>query len=313
MDIKKLVMIALAAGTMTLAAACGDDNDNGGGKPDGDVPGECSLEGPPAEAVACDLGAGIEPTACDEDGDAEQLVVQITEISIPARNDLAGFNLDCVTTTATDEFGCGKADGAGGIDNGLAQVNFYVGLASRDLNEIIGEGIEAGHIGFRVVIDGWNGTADDSCVTLGLQVLDGGDYVDAGESVQGVVEGGVVKALVPALPLVIPFESDEGDLLPLAVSVQNAPVELTLSESGDVTSGLLGGHVLWDDGSDTDLLSLVEEVSKSIDIPGLNPVDLVRRELDVYIEGDAANTNACECAALSVGLRVAGERLGPPV
>jgi hypothetical protein len=155
MDIKKLLMVALAAGSLTLFAACGDDGEE---TPDAGDNGSC-----PDEAPECDLGADIQPTATcvDDVAEEEPQNIRITNINIPAVAEAVGFNLDCFNTTATDAFGCGKPDRGDGVDNALASLNQLLSIAvGINLNEQISEGIEDGYTGtirFNVVVTGWDG------------------------------------------------------------------------------------------------------------------------------------------------------------
>lgn len=319
MDTKKLLMIALAAGSLSLFAACGDDNGNGGGDGGED---ECSLD----EAPPCDLGEDINPTATciDDVAEEEPENFRVTSIAIPAASAPIGFDLDCFDTSSTDEFGCGKPDkGDGdelvGIDNALASLNVALGALDIDLNGEISGGIADGYTGtirFNVVVTGWNGDADDDCVVLGLESydLESGTWVTAAESVAGVVEGGVLKAVVDSLPLVIPFSDDESDdVVILAVNVEGARVELPLAESG-IEGGVIGGHVIWErEGSTQDLSSLVEQVINNLDssVTFEQAAGIIRNQLDMYVEGESETP--CDCDAISVGLEIDAEPEAPPV
>jgi hypothetical protein len=309
MELKKLLTSAIAAGSLMLAAACGDDGDNG------PVDGEC-----PSEAPACDLADILPQPAAGclaEAGELEPTNFRVTSISIPAPAAAVGFDLDCFNTKATDAFGCMKPDRGEGVDNALASINQLLGALSINLNQQISTGIGSGYNGeirFNVVVQGYDG-ADDDCVVVGLEAYnpDTTMFEPAAEPVAAAVEGGVLKAAIASLPLVIPFDDDMGGFLLLQVNVDNARVELPIGEVG-ISGGIIGGHVIWDDGSDGDLASLVQSVIDSLgegaSIDFATAANIIVGQLDMYVEG--ASDGPCDCQAISVGIEIGAEAEDEP-
>jgi hypothetical protein len=308
MELKKLLTSAIAAGSLILAAACGDDGENG--DPDGG--GECT-----ANVPSCDLADLItQPSegCLAEAGEQDSTDYRVTSIVIPPAVAAKGFDLDCFQTTPTDAFGCMKADRGAGVDNALAQITELLAALDVALNDNLAEGIGSGYDGeirFRIMVRGIDNVTDDSCVVVELETYNPGTtlFEPAAVPVAAVIEAGVVKTSLTSLPLVIPLGTEL-----LQVNVDRARVELPLNEVGGITGGIIGGHVIWDDGSTGDLESLVRSVIESLGedatIDFNTAASIIVNQLDMYV--DEVSEDGCDCQAISVGIEIGAEAEDEP-
>jgi hypothetical protein len=272
-----------------------------------------------AEPPACDLAADITPAAgclATASGLAPTRF-RVTSLSIPTPGAAKGFDLDCFHTTSTDERGCMQPDRGDGVDNAFASINQLLGALSINFNENIASGIGNGYDGairVNVVVRGYDGP-DDDCVVVETEMYDSDtlSFEPATALVAAVVEGGVLKATFPSLPLVIPFYGDMSGVALLRMNVERVRVELPMGQAG-ISGGIVGGHVVWDDGSNGDLASLLQAAIDSlgsdslIDFP--TAANIIMSQLDMYVP--ALSDGLCDCQAVSVGVEVAAELENAP-
>lgn len=291
MDWKKLACM-LAIGLM--AVGCGDDDtDTTGDDPGDDPPMPLNCGGADAQClfVGSTLAIGVED---------------------PDTGAVPGFDIDDRVSDSTDEQGCFQEDwtspsGTPGIDNQLATLapTLEAALGS-DLQETIDGAIADGSIIILMDVKGLESTNDDITMDLSLgSVPDGatlelnGTAIAAGQTFNvdmtyvsdapGTVSGGVMTVSVATLPLAIPFDEETE----IALTIRDATVRATVTETPTLSGGLIGGSLNIDE-----LVTTVMAVAPDID------AGLIRTTLegvaDLEPDGDGI------CQNVSVGITFEG-------
>lgn len=290
MDWKKLACM-LAIGLM--AVGCGDDDTDTTGDDPGDdppMPLNCGGADPQCLFVGSTLAIGVED----------------------ASGNVPGFDIDDRVSDSTDEQGCFQEDwtspsGTPGIDNQLATLAPTLEAAlGEDLQETIDGAIADGSIIILMDVKGLESTNDDITMDLSLgSTADGeppmlnGTALAAGQTftvdmtyvndAPGTVSGGVMTVSVDTLPLGIPFDEETT----ISLTIRNATVRATVTETPTLSGGLIGGSLNIDE-----LVTTVMAVAPDID------ASLIRTTLegvaDLEPDGDGI------CQNVSVGITFEG-------
>jgi hypothetical protein len=293
----KLIKLAFGGALATCLiglTGCGDDGGGGGGGviefPDPDCSGGVGSE----PGVTYTMTALIAPDATD---DPEPEV---------------GFNLDDLVSPGGDDdiAGCTIADfgGEAGIDNGLAYLTGFLDTAANmdpanmnmGFNGALANGIAGEEIVITMTFNGWNGTADDSCITVDM---DTGDFGDAVTGAEATVVDNVMYVFLPDFGLSLPLNSMAGAQADLTVHSGQMYLDF------DDLSGQVGGII--DKGSETytaaSAMSLPEgTVHRTI----YNVLTALMFEFpDALIDGALQgssdinpSTGTPPCSAMSIGL-----------
>ena len=249
MNLKNVALGLMLVGSV-FAVGCGGDDDTG-----------------PAPLP------DVERVTCDTQGEAGSRVFPIRRLTIPTAPPEGeippvGFNVDGLTSTATDLAGCNKADLSGGVDNGLAAIINGLGpVLSRtgvDINEELQTAVEGDAIDLEVEIGDWNMTATDPCVTITIQGMTAGSAITPITS-NAPLNGGFVTLVTFSSNLTITpsFQvGPDGGLgsctanctpVDLAITIQDLRARLRLSPDlndlivagspDNMNSSMVGGYV----------------------------------------------------------------------
>lgn len=292
MDWKKLACMA-AIGLM--AVGCGDD--------DGDT--MTTDDDPP----------DLTPISCGGADDRCLFVGSTLSIGVedPDTGTVPGFDIDGRISDATDDLGCNQEDwtspdGTPGIDNQLASLAPTLEAAlGTDLQETIDGAIADGSIIILMDVKGAD-TVDDDSVTMDLalgSLPDGatlelnGTAIAAGQTFNidmtyvmdgpGTIEDRILTVQVSTLPLEIPFD----ETTTIALTIRDARVQATITDTPELNGGLIGGSLNIDE-----LVTTVMAVAPDID------AGLIRTTLegvaDLEPDGDGI------CQNVSVGITFEG-------
>lgn len=198
-----------------------------------------------------------------------------------------GFDLDGFDTRSfNDPVGCGILDGTDGVDNRLQSLVSLAGTFGFDLGSIL-FGID---LGLTIEIRGYEGLEED---WIRADILAGSDLV--AEDAPGLVRDGVAEIHFEELRLPVVPGIGGGIVLPLAL----VRVRFDL-EAPDSAQALLGGALVWDDGTESDLQSLVQLFIANFG-GGNFPVALIQtvivNNLDVAFDGPGSACNGISLAA----------------
>ncbi|MBW1881248.1 MAG: hypothetical protein JRI25_07955 [Deltaproteobacteria bacterium] len=245
--------------------------------------------------VACSGGGdtddGVGEATCD--GNAFTLRINGMSVATPT----SGFDLDDHDTQSTDDsVGCGKVDGAGGVDNALSSLESSLSSFGLGIGGPLGDAVTAGDLVIDITVAGYDGGETDDCVLLDLDVND--EVVVT--SVESSVTGGVLDVELTELPLQGEIDMGYG---PMDVDITARAVVLSLPLAGSpvsVTNGLMGAGLPWDEpGNDKDMRSLVEANVGATMFPLVEGIMVDR--LDLQPPGAASSA---DCDAISSALTV---------
>lgn len=229
--------------------------------------------------------------------DGNPFTVEVDSVALAATTD--GYDLDSHDTTSTsDPIGCGQVDAAGGIDNALANLAPTVSSFGFDINTMLGNAIQSGSVVIDITISGYDGGSDDSCVLV--QATKNGSPL--GDSVQGAIVSGDLQASLPTLELTGQVTAGGS---PQNVDIHMRDVTLDFPISGEpdnpvVTNGLIGAGIPWDEGTSTDMRSLVLASLPSY-VPPSVADGLISGKLDLQPNGQQSGSCDAMSAALVVG------------
>lgn len=316
-----------------LLAGCSDSSiavPDGGGDHDGAVADggtDASTDGTTEDADT----PPPPPPVCTDDPDTTNARFVIESIAIPRATDpqgIGGFNIDNRNSVDVDVPGCQFVDEPGGVDNAFA----YTAALLANLAQVIDENIdlyaeveamiENGALSITVDLEHWNGTPNDEAVTVRMAIAAGPisqESEGCGRMVDGVLDG--------YFPLSIPLGISI-DGIGVSMEMRSPRLRLVLSEDGlsiDGAQSYVGGYILWDDGTPTDvsgeLKAEVEDLLDYVagDIPdGVLQTALMTIGSGVDTEGYPELDVCTEIApgivsadSFSVAFRVSGSRLAP--
>jgi hypothetical protein len=197
-----------------------------------------------------------------------------------------GFDLDGFDTRSlSDPVGCGIIDGEGGVDNrlqNLVSIGETFGFSIDSL--LLGDTIE-----LFLEIRGYEGLDYD---WVRADIIS--DGVIIAENAPGLVQDGIVEIWFDELGL--PASPAIGGTFTLPLRLVRLRFDIDAPEA---TQALLGGAIVWDDGTDTDLQSLVQTF---IDAVGDSfPVGVVQTiivsNLDIALGGPGTPCDAISLAS----------------
>jgi hypothetical protein len=232
-----------------------------------------------------------EQTTCD--GNPFTLRIDGVRIASPDE----GFDLDRhETLDSSDPIGCGKADGIGGVDNMLAQLEPTLNDLGVAIGPALVEAVRNGQVRIDITVAGLDDIVDDDCVLV--DVAANGEVVTTGE--EGSVVGGVLSISMYELPLSGTIDPGTG---PIYADITARAVELELPLAGDpitVHSGMLGAGLPWDEvNNEADIRAIVQANIEPSYFPLVEAIIMGMLDLQPSSGADTAS-----CDALSAALVV---------
>jgi hypothetical protein len=334
---------ACAPGTVMGTSACVPDvNECTAGTDDCDPNATCTNTAD-AFSCACDTGYYGNGTtctvgACDVaiDADTGTATFSITHLAVPAGS--VGFNLDRIDNAqaspgvGSDVPGCGRVDGAGGIDNELATVAASV-IATTDLSDVFQQALvgvpDSMDITVRLTHLAAGSPADDPCV--GVELFIESDYradqtiLGSGTLVNHVFVGALQSEYVLPAANVYPDAYCTNMMCSpgvLDTTIRGGRVRLELNSSHTtLQDGLFGGFIFFNDanagyatanttGHQTSLTNWANQVGLATTFKDML-VQGFASARDLHMEPDGelspctgANTSAVNKNSVSVALRI---------
>lgn len=310
---------ALALACLLFVVGCSNsttpDSDSG-------VDGAITMDG----GMEAGMDAALPPPVCTDDPDVGSAIFVVESIAIPRTTDsegVGGFDVDGLNSTDANVEGCGKVDFPDGVDNAFVYVaerlNQVLPLLDEDIDLYaeVAAMIENGAIAIDVELQHWNETVNDDAVGVLITITANGTPQQAlgcGRMIDGVLEG--------SFPMPVPLAIGLGGLA-VSLELKSPRVRLVLSEDGqtlDAAASYVGGYILWDDGTPTNLpgelraqiLSLLAIVPPELQGFAQVYLDGIGEEVDTeghpslaactIVEGDYS------ADSISVGFRLSGSR-----
>ena len=203
-----------------------------------------------------------------------------------------GFDLDDhATTSSSDPIGCGKVDGSGGADNVLSSLQESLSSFGVDLEAMFADGIASGDLVLDYAVSGYHGPDDAEVL---LDVTSNGNLVATG--VAGSVSGDVLSATIPEMPMTGASGTD------FEITTRNVQIRLPMigaPDAAEVSGGMLGGGLLWDEAGDHDLRSVV-----LANLPSFVSEDTAESMVQEDVLDLQPTGSTGDCDALSVALLV---------
>lgn len=218
------------------------------------------------------------------------MLYEVTALDLGADAN-TGFDVDGFDTRSlNDPVGCGILDGEGGIDNRLENLLSIGTTFGFDLGSLLlGTSFD-----LLIEIRGYEGVDGD---WVRADILSGGEII--AENAPGRVDGGVVEIHFDELPL----PASPASLGTFALPLRFVRVSFDIDEPA-ATEALLGGAIVWDDGTEEDLESLVQSLIERFagtSFPVAVVETIIVGNLDIALEGPGT---ACDAISLASFLTV---------
>lgn len=243
------------------------------------------------------------PGCLDSVDGTDPLIYRIGNAFFPPHGEIAGFDLDCFATTDEDAYGCFRAD-LNGVDNAMIGVVQILAPLGIDLNQEFIQAIELDDFQASILVHGWSFQPDDACVVVEFAALDPLSGIAKSQPVPGVVEDGQLKVKFPEVPFPIPLGPGAPPTQKVMMTrLHGARFQGRIDETM-IWEGSLGGSLLWEDGTGTDLytvLAMMLEYNGATEFFE-TAVSVALDALDMHVPGTSATS--CHCDALSLGIHV---------
>lgn len=286
--LRLLPLLLLAACAESTIAVEGDAAPGIDGSMDAETPEDASFDWTPPTP----FDGAVPP----EDAGSGTMLYEVRSLDIDTDSD-TGFDLDGFDTrSVNDPIGCGLLDGEGGVDNRLQNLNEIASTFGFDLASLL-LGTE---FDLSIEIRGYEGLPED---WVRADIYSGEGLVV--ENAPGLAVDGIVE--IHFEELMLPVSPAFGG--PIALPLRLVRLRFDLDEPSS-TEALLGGAIVWDDGTDEDLESLVQLFIDLLGDSSSFPVGVIRTlitsNLDIALGGLGA-----PCDAISLASILEIERVSP--